>query len=175
MATRGFNKFLSFYAQASYMEFMIELKERHLRRWLRRSWGETGIEWIEAGLGGTQGLPDVKLFAQGRELGVELKIGVQAKAGLRIRLRPSQARYHKLMALEGRQTAFLIGLGMGSSFTVFAASGHLVTSYGPVIPCSELIRVAEHQGENVSVDRQRIQAVLFGGVDVEAGSASAGT
>jgi hypothetical protein len=161
MLTRGSNKFLSFCLQASYMRAMIELKERHLRRWLRRSWGETGIEWIEAGLGGTQGLPDVKLFAQGRELGVELKIGVLAKEGVRIRLRPSQARYHKLMAMEGRQTAFLIGLGIGSLFTVFAASGHLVASYGQILPWSELVRVANDQGESISIGRQRIEAVLF--------------
>ena len=90
--------------------------EGDLRDWVRRAWpGDSDLVWVEAGRGGTVGLPDVNLPIAMRRgsvhnparLPVELKHWEQTRYGVRAEMRPAQRRYHIMEARAGRRSAIL--------------------------------------------------------------------
>lgn len=107
------------------------MSENDLRSWLKKVWG-SGLIWHEPARGGSVGVPDVELPMSFGLLPIELKFWERTVKGLRCEVRPSQRRYHRLAALAGRRTAFLVlsSHPKNNQFEVSAFPGFAV----PMIP-----------------------------------------
>lgn len=111
----------------------MAFNEDSVRAWLRRVWGP-GLQWVEAGCGGSVGLPDVNMpVGDGIYLPCELKAWWFTSKGLRCEIRPAQIRYHTMLARDGGRSAFLIGIVNDRDFDIYAFPGGAcpVTKYAP--------------------------------------------
>lgn len=99
--------------------------ESDLRKWLKGIYGDE-LRWVEAGFGGSAGLPDVNVpYGQSLAMPVELKMWERYRDGsIKFEIRPVQRRYHIMEARSGRRTAFLAGVKNGNgTFDVIAFAG----------------------------------------------------
>ena len=84
--------------------------EAAVREWMRHNWLGP-IDWTEAAMGGTAGLPDCAVIdpVVGR-VELELKMWVIGKNGLKATARASQIKYHTEGVKLGKLTGFLVGI-----------------------------------------------------------------
>lgn len=85
--------------------------ESWLRNWLRHGWDdeERGpIGWIEPGRGGTVGLPDCLLPANGLWIPCELKATISPYVSYKFNTRGPQYRFHMMAARAGYLTFYLV-------------------------------------------------------------------
>jgi hypothetical protein len=108
------------------------LLENDLREWVRdlaRSevWGpdlRPYLWWVEPGIGGTDGYPDLTLAEKGRVVFVELKVGILRKDGSwKVKFRPSQRLVLREMVQAGLSCMVLVGLVGGRSVVVAKVDG----------------------------------------------------
>jgi hypothetical protein len=139
--------------------------ETDLRNWLTdqvfECEGRLSIEWIEPALyGSTIGAPDCKLKFANQSVGLELKYLLSTKKGIKWTVRPSQRRYHHMLAKNGGHSALL---------AYIASSRELYLVRGDHIPLRDYSKHQEsgcphglvimYQLDFMSIDRDR-QAIF---------------
>lgn len=87
------------------------MTEKDLRRLLRESAAKAAaypLTWVEPGLGGSFGAPDVLVPYGALLFPLELKIGSRTRTGtFNLHLRPAQISWHRRMASSGIMSAVL--------------------------------------------------------------------
>jgi hypothetical protein len=86
-------------------------RENDVRNYVRATFGQNSVFWVEAGRGGTFGMPDTTIVEHGKVALLELKKGWTLDRGkLRFKLRPGQPRTLRRLAAQGANVAVLVGV-----------------------------------------------------------------
>ena len=100
------------------------LSEQGLRDWVKK-WSRTeqicpGLWWVEPGIGGSEGYPDLTIGRGGRVCFAELKLGKMVVGGAwKVKIRPAQRVILREMVQAGLRCIVLVG-GLGCGTVVVA-------------------------------------------------------
>src|SRR6185369_3295811 len=88
---------------------IIVAREANLRKWLKSVWGP-GLQWVEPGHGGSIGMGDCLLPVDCSMFPLELKVWQRSErtGKLRMRMRPSQIRFHHMSNIGGIKTGIMV-------------------------------------------------------------------
>lgn len=92
-------------------------KEAKLRDWLKANKGDWHLSWIEPSYGSTVGFPDViAITMSGKVIALELKwVAWKATNQPIMNLRPEQKNWHRMAAIRGVSSGFLVAVELPRS------------------------------------------------------------